>query len=89
MSYHSCSGKDPQLSKEKTNHCSNPPLYSMDSAYPLSIKKMRKKKRKRSLLISEAFFAPEIGLMKIQKNGSGLSKDENAKGKEKVSLLNN
>ena len=43
-SYHSCSGKDPQLSKGATNrpnHCSKPPLYSMDSAYPLSINKMK------------------------------------------------
>ncbi len=50
-----------------------PSLYSMDSAYPLSINKMRNEKEKKEVFI-ERGFSPEIGLIQIQKNGSGLSK---------------
>lgn len=39
----------------RPNHCSKPSLYSMDSAYPLSINKMRnKKKEKKEVFIEEA-----------------------------------
>lgn len=42
----------------RPNHCSKSSLYSMDSAYPLSIKKMRnggeKKEREKEVFIEEA-----------------------------------
>lgn len=42
----------------RPNHCSKPSLYSMDSAYPLSIKKMRnggeRKEREKEVFIEEA-----------------------------------
>ena len=64
-------------------------LYSMDSAYPLSINKIRNgEEREKEVFIEEAGFAPEIRLMKIQKNGSGLSKRWRC-GKEKVFLTTN
>lgn len=50
----------------------------MDSAYPLSINKMRNGRYK---FIYWKGFAPEIGLMKIQKNESGLSKRWKCKGR--------
>ncbi|KAI3479126.1 hypothetical protein L1887_58888 [Cichorium endivia] len=56
VSYHSCSDKDPATLEGATNHpnhCSKPSLdlYSMDSAYSISINKMRNGgERKRSLL---------------------------------------
>jgi len=45
-------------------------------------REINKRKRKRGLYWRG--FAPKIGLTKIQKIGSGLSKSENAMGKEKV-----
>ena len=47
MSYHSCSGKDPQLSKRPpTSRCSKSSLYSMYRVYPLSIKGGKKEREK-------------------------------------------
>jgi hypothetical protein len=43
----------------------------MDSAYPLSIKKNDKWRRKKEVFLEEAL---HLGLIKIQKNGSRLSK---------------
>ena len=83
MSYHSCSGKDPQLSKgPPTARCSKSSLYSMYRAYPLSIKGEKKRKRERGLYWRG--FAPEIGAEVY--SGLCFRKDEDAKGKEKVSF---
>ncbi|KAL9397414.1 hypothetical protein Peur_011667 [Populus x canadensis] len=51
MSYHSCSGKDPQLSKgPPTARRSKSSLYSMYALILFQSREKKKKERKRSLL---------------------------------------
>lgn len=57
----------------RPNHCRKASLYSMDSAYPLSInqKEWRNGGEAKEVFLEEAL---HLGLIKIQKNGSRLSK---------------
>lgn len=58
VSYHSCSGKDPLLSRGPGHQPPESLLYSMDSAYPLSINKIgngvERKEREKEVFIEEA-----------------------------------
>ena len=70
MSYHSCSGKDPQLSKGPPTAritVANPPFTQWIALILFQSTKLEiGEKEKKEVLLKSRGFAPEIGLMQIR-----------------------